>query len=202
MTQSLSQARAEELQGAVRKKYRTVSREPAGHFPYPVGRESALGLDYEPDWLEAVPGDIVDRFVGVGNPFSIRRPLPGERVLDLGCGCGLDVFVAATLVGARGRAVGVDLTPEMIERAQRLAADWPHGIVEFALCAAEELPFDDGTFDMVISNGVLNLVPDKGAAYAEAYRVLRPGGTFAVADLLVTESIPEEVLSSMDAWST
>jgi len=202
MAEPPSRVRAEEIQGAVREKYRLVSREPAGHFPYPVGRESALGLGYEPVWLDAVPGDIVDRFVGVGNPLGIRRPRAGERVLDLGCGCGLDVFVAAALVGESGRAVGVDLTPEMVAWAQRYAGACPDGNVAFLPCAAEDLPFEDGTFDLVISNGALNLVPDKGAAFAEAHRVLRAGGTFAVADLLVTESIPAEVLSSMDAWST
>ena len=202
MTEPLSRARTVELRDAIKEKYRGVAQKPGGHFPYPVGRASALSLGYESAWLDDVPRRVVDRFVGVGNPFRVRRPIPGESVLDLGCGCGMDVFVAARLVGPDGRAVGVDLTPEMIETAQQEAGDWPHGNAEFILGAVERLPFEDEAFDMVISNGALNLVPNKSAACSEAFRVLRAGGTFAVADLLVMESIPEDVLSNMDAWST
>ena len=202
MHEAQSPGRADARRDAVREKYRAVSREPTGQFPYPVGRESALGLGYEPAWMGAVPGEVVDRFVGAGNPFAVERPETGERVLDLGCGCGLDVFVAARFVGPRGRAVGIDLTPEMLAGAERAAAEWPLGNVELRVGDVEALPFGDGTFDRVISNGVLNLVPDKDAAFSEACRVLRPGGRFVVADLLVTETVPVEVLASLDAWST
>lgn len=198
----LSKERAEELRRAVTEKYRTVSSEPKGHFPYPVGRESALGLGYQPEWLEAIPAEVVDRFVGVGNPFRLRQPVKGEHVLDVGCGCGLDVYVATQLVGAEGRAVGLDLTAEMLQWASRFATDWPLGNVEFKEGTVGALPFQDDSFNMVISNGVLNLVPDKDVAFRELQRVLRPGGTFAAADLLVTDTIPQKVLSSMDAWST
>jgi SAM-dependent methyltransferase len=190
--------RAEELRRAVREKYREVSVQPEGPFPYPVGRASAVGLGYEPEWLEAVPADALERFVGVGNPFSVRRPERGARVLDLGCGSGVDVFVAAQLVGAEGRAVGVDLTPEMLAWARRHAT----GNVELHEAMIEDLPFPDASFDLAISNGALNLVPDKDAAFREIFRVLKPGGGFAVADLLVTTTVPEEVLKGLDAWST
>jgi ubiquinone/menaquinone biosynthesis C-methylase UbiE len=190
--------RAEELRRAVRDKYRSVSVEPRGPFPYPVGRESAVELGYDRAWLEAIPDDVVDRFVGVGNPFRVRRPERGARVLDLGCGSGLDVFVAARLVGAEGRAAGVDLTPEMLAWPRRHAA----GSAEFHEALIEALPFPDGSFTLAISNGALNLVPDKDAAFREIFRVLAPGGAFAVADLLVTATVPEEVLRGMDAWST
>jgi SAM-dependent methyltransferase len=189
---------ADELRRAVREKYRSVSVQPQGPFPYPVGRASAEGLGYELEWLEAVPDDVADRFVGVGNPFIVRRPESGQRVLDLGCGAGLDVFVAALLVGAEGRAAGVDLTPEMLEWPRKHAA----ANVEFHEGTVEALPFEDGSFDLAISNGALNLVPDKDAAFREIFRVLAPGGAFAVADLLVTSTVPEEVLKGMDAWST
>lgn len=189
---------ADELRRAVREKYRSVAQQPEGPFPYPVGRASALGLGYDPEWLEAVPDDVADRFVGVGNPFSIQRPERGARVLDLGCGSGLDVFVAAALVGAEGHAAGVDLTPEMLEWP------WQHAAAntEFHEASVEALPFEDHLFDLAISNGALNLVPDKDAAFKEIFRVLAPGGVFAVADLLVTSTVPEEVLKGMDAWST
>lgn len=202
MSEPLPDARAEELRAAVRGKYAEVSCEPTGQFPYPVGRESARGLGYAADWLVGIPDTVVDRFVGVGNPFRIRMPIVGERVLDLGCGCGLDVFVAGRLAGAEGRAVGIDLTPEMIADSQSVAATWPLQNVELRVGGIEALPFDEGSFDLVISNGVLNLVPDKDAAFSEAWRVLEPGGDFVAADLLVTETVPAEVLESLDAWST
>ena len=186
----------------VREKYSAVSREPAGKFSYPVGRESALGLGYAPEWLAQLPAEIVDRFVGVGNPFSIRKPRPGERVLDVGCGCGFDSFVASGLVGPEGRVVGLDLSPEMLAFAREALGTRPLPNIEFKDGSVEALPFEDGSFDLVISNGVLNLVPDKNAAFREIHRVLRPGGTLAAADLLVIESIPEEVLADSDAWST
>lgn len=191
-------AQADQLRQAVREKYRSVSVDPEGPFPYPVGRASALGLGYEAEWLDALPDDVLDRFVGVGNPFRIQRPEPGQSVLDLGCGAGLDVFVAAQLVGPRGRAVGVDLTPEMLAWPKQHAA----ANTEFHEGSVEALPFEDGSFDLAISNGALNLVPDKDAAFEEIFRVLAPGGVFAVADLLVTATVPEEVLAGLDAWST
>ncbi len=194
--------RTEDLHRAIKTKYRDVSTEPNGQFQYPVGRDSVLGLDYQPQWLQSIPAEVVDRFVGVGNPFQIQQPTPGQHVLDLGCGCGLDAYVAAHLVGATGRSVGLDMSSEMLTWAKQHAADWPLGNVEFKEGMIEALPFEDHSFDMVISNGVLNLVPDKDAAFQEIHRVLKPTGTFAAADLLVTETIPDEVLTSVDAWST
>jgi len=202
MNEPLPTARANELRDAVREKYRDVSRDPGERFPYPVGRESALGLGYEAAWLDAVPASIVDRFVGVGNPFRVDPPAPGDHVLDLGCGSGLDVLVAAQLVGAQGRVVGVDLTPEMIEGAELAAEDGSLGNIDLQVGDVETLPFEDGGFDLVFSNGVLNLVPDKDAAFREAWRVLKPGGRFVIADLLVTETVPQILLESLDAWST
>lgn len=183
--------RVRELHAAVRRRYASVAHCAEGQFPYPVGRASALQLGYEADWLARVPEAVLARFVGVGNPFAVRRPQPGERVLDLGCGCGLDLGVARQLVGPQGRAVGVDLTPEMLALADA-------GVQ----ARIEALPFADGAFDLALSNGVLNLVPDKAAAFAEIARVLRPGGALAAADLLVTDAIPDAVLASADAWST
>lgn len=196
----LPASRARALRQAIRGKYRGVARRPEGRFPYPVGRSSALRLGYTREWIDAAPAPVLRRFVGVGNPFRARRPRAGERVLDLGCGAGFDVFVAALLVGASGRAVGVDLTTEMVDLARRALRGTAHAEVRMA--GAERLPFEEASFDVVISNGVLNLVPDKGAAFSEAWRVLRPGGVFVAADLLVIADVPAEVLADMDAWST
>jgi SAM-dependent methyltransferase len=186
----------------VQEKYRLVSQHPTGHFRYPTGRESTVQLGYLPEWLEAVPPEVVDRFVGVGNPFSVRKPTAGTGVLDVGCGCGLDAFVAAGLVGPEGRAVGLDLSADMLRPAQEALATSRVRNLGFERGSVEVLPFEDASFDLVISNGAMNLVPDKDAAFREIHRVLKPGGTLAVADLLVVETIPEEVLADTDAWST
>jgi len=198
----LSPQRAAALRDEVRRTYRAVASQPEGLLPYPTGRASALRLGYPPAWLHTIPHQVVDRFVGVGNPFGIRKPATGEHVLDIGCGCGLDSFVAAALVGPEGRSVGLDLTVEMLDQARAAQANAGLGNLEFREGTVEALPFDDASFDQVISNGVLNLVPDKDAAFREIARVLRPGGVFAAADLLVTATIPEQVLSGIDAWST
>jgi arsenite methyltransferase len=194
--------RANELFAAVRQRYAAVAREPRGQFPYPVGLESLAGLGYAPAWISSVPPQLAARFVGVGNPFTIRLPRPGERVLDIGCGCGVDTLIAASLVGLTGRSVGLDATPEML--------DWPRSVgtvsdgcaPEFVQGSVENLPFEDCSFDVVISNGALNLAMDKDSAFGEIARVLGPGGEMVVADLIVRETIPEELLASMDAWST
>lgn len=118
MSERPTHQHSEKLRVAVRTTYAEVACDPTGRFPYPVGRQGALGLGYERTWLERIPASVLNRFVGVGNPFAVERPAVGERVLDLGCGCGFDAFVAAQLVGETGRVVGVDLTPEMVAIAQ------------------------------------------------------------------------------------
>lgn len=185
--------RGDEIRAGVRERYRQVAVRPEGHFAYPVGRTGVLRLGYEPEWIDSAPPGMLDRFVGVGSPFSVERPRPGDRVLDLGCGAGLDVHVAGRLVGPGGRAVGVDLSREMLRHGTGLR------LVQGDI---EHLPFGDAAFDLVTSNGVLNLVPDKDRAFREIRRVLRPGGILAAADLLVTGAVDPEVPAGMDAWST
>ena len=194
--------RAAGLRSAVKEKYRAVAHEPTGRFPYPVGRESLEQLGYKKEWLARVPPEVVARFVGVGNPFCIRPVQRGERMLDIGCGCGLDSFVAAMLVGPEGRVAGLDLTEEMLTWARTAQAAAGVANLSFYEGSAEALPFEDEAFDVVLSNGVLNLIPDKDAALREITRVLRPDGILAAADLVVVETLPEQTLCSMDAWST
>jgi SAM-dependent methyltransferase len=197
-----SRERAEEIHNAIQTKYQKVARSPQGIFAYPIGAEGALKLGYDPAWLELVPTTAVTRFVGVGNPFSIRMPKPGDRILDAGCGCGFDTFIASALAGAAGKAAGIDVSADMLAIAQSAAKGFQSGNVEFVKGTIEQLPFDNGYFDFVLSNGVLNLVPDKEKAFKEIARVLRPEGALVAADLLVMEEIPPEVLASTDAWST
>ncbi|MCC6737734.1 MAG: methyltransferase domain-containing protein [Planctomycetia bacterium] len=187
------------LRAAVKSKYRRAARRISGLFPYETGRRGALARGYDPAWLRAVPHAALARFAGVGTPFALCGPRPGDRVLDAGCGAGTDVFVAARMCGS---AAGVDLTPAMLAVARRAARGWKGGRVEFRAASVERLPFPDASFDLVLSNGALNLVPDKDAAFREIHRVLRPGGRFVAADLLVVASIPRRVLADMDAWST
>jgi SAM-dependent methyltransferase len=190
------------IREAVRAKYRAVAAGPAGHFPYPVGREGLARLGYLPGWLAPVPAPLLDGFAGIGNPFGLRLPARGERVLDAGCGAAVDAFVAAHLVGPSGRVAGADLSAEMLAAPRREAARSGPRNLHLLQADLESLPFPDGSFDLVLSNGSLNLVPGKEAAYGELARVLRPGGMLAAADLAVVETIPGEVLRDMDAWST
>jgi arsenite methyltransferase len=198
----LSPERAEEIRAAVKARYRKIKESPEGFFSYQVGEASALGLGYLPEWLRLVSSDVVSRFVGVGNPFRIRTPKTDDCILDAGCGCGLDTFIAAGIAGSSGKAVGIDFTPELLVYPREAAKLFQSGNVEFLGGSLEHLPFERNSFDMVISNGVLNLLPDKRTGFMEIARVLRPGGALICADLLLIETIPEEILATADAWST
>jgi SAM-dependent methyltransferase len=190
------------LQQRLLERYARVAERPEACFPYPIGRASAEALRYPVALLDEVPARCVERFVGIGNPLRSRPPRTGERVLDLGCGAGLDTIHAARLVGGGGRVVGLDRSPAMLAHAIGTIGDEMPTRPMFVVGDAARLPCSSASFDIVTSNGALNLVFDKGAAFAELARVLRPGGTLTVADVLVVDSVPPEVLASLDAWST
>jgi SAM-dependent methyltransferase len=188
----------EELDRHIAQMYRDVANEAGRDLHFPTGRPLAEALGYPADLLDRLPAGAVDAFAGVGYHLGLARLLPGERVLDLGSGSGMDVFAAAAQVGAGGSVTGVDITPEQLARSERLRRD---GHVSFRRARIEELPFDDGSFDAVISNGVINLSPDKRRAFAEAARVLRPGGRLALADIVTERQIAARTTSQPDLWA-
>ena len=181
------------IRQGIAEKYRKVAVSPQGLFKYPTGEQSALALGYSRDLLRAIPLAVRERFVGVGNPFALGAIQPGEAVLDLGCGAGFDAFVAAQLVGPAGRVVGIDLSPEMLAMAESGLKERDFPNVEFQVAQVEVLPFPDASFDVALSNGVLNLIPDKPKALGEVFRVLRPGGRLQACDIgLVGDRVPPD----------
>jgi arsenite methyltransferase len=188
------------LKSEIRKTYASVSREPETDFMFPTGRAWAEDLGY-PDELANVPETAAESFAGVANPFSLGRLEPGERVLDLGSGAGTDSLVAAQMVGERGHVTGVDMTPEMLAKARTAAAAMPAANVEFIESEAEHLPFASETFDVVISNGVIDLIPDKDAVFSELFRVLVPGGRIQVADVTIQNPVSAEGRRNIDLWT-
>ena len=189
------------LRQLVRDKYREVATAPGGPYHFHTGRPLAARLGYDPAVVASMPEIAVRSFAGVGNPFSLRPLDLGASVVDVGSGAGFDSFVAAAHVGADGRVVGVDMTPEMLAAARAGTADqWPDN-VEFREGLAEDLPVEDGWADVVISNGVINLCPDKRAVFAEIRRVLRPGGWLQFADIANGRPVPPEALRDIDLWT-
>jgi SAM-dependent methyltransferase len=190
----------ETLKCAIRKTYANVAAEPDTDFRFPTGRAWARDLSY-PAELERVPDAAAESFAGVANPFSLGRLEPGERVLDLGCGAGTDSLVAAQMVGPTGHVTGIDMTTEMLAKARGAAAELGIANVEFREGEAEQLPFPDGSFDVVISNGVVDLIPDKDAVFAELHRVLAPGGRIQIADVTIQRPVSEEGRRNIDLWT-
>ena len=189
------------LRDQVRDKYREVAVDPHRTFHFHVGRVNAARLGYEPDVVDALSGRAVESFAGVGNPFSLRRLQPGEHVVDVGSGAGLDSFVAAVQVGDTGFVVGVDMTPEMLKKSRATAEALGFAQVEFCEGLAEDLPVEDGWADAVISNGVINLCADKQAVFHEIHRVLKPGGWLQFADIANGRPVPPEALRDIDLWT-
>jgi arsenite methyltransferase len=188
------------LREEIRKTYAAVSTQPDVEFIFPTGRKWAEDLGY-PELLANVPESATESFAGVANPFSLGPIEEGADVLDVGSGAGTDSLVAAQMVGSEGTVTGIDMTPEMLEKARSAAAEMGLRNVTFVEADAERLPFDDGSFDVVISNGVIDLVPDKDAVFSEIFRVLRPGGRIQVADVTIQRPVSEEGKRNIDLWT-
>jgi arsenite methyltransferase len=190
-----------ELQATVKARFAAVAVSPGQEKKFPVGPASAKKLGYDPTEIDALPPSVTESFCGVGNPLGLGEVLPGQTVLDLGSGPGMDSLLAARRVGPTGQVVGVDLCPEMVEKARRNADLLGLRNVEFVLAGVEKVPLPDGSVDLVISNGVFNLCPDKPRVLAEAYRVLRPDGRLQMADILLEEGVTPEEVARKGSWS-
>ena len=192
---------AAELREKVRSKYREVATDPNGDHHFHTGRFLAQRLGYDEALLASLPDSAVESFAGVANPFSLRSLGVGERIVDVGSGAGFDCFVAARAVGPTGAVVGIDMTAEMLAKSRATARALGLDHVEFREGLAEKMPVADGWADAVISNGVVNLCPDKRAVFGEIQRVLRPGGWLQFADIANGAPVPASAVANVDLWT-
>ncbi len=203
MVQSISTPKVdtESLRDAIREEYAEVAANPEKGYHFHTGRPLAKLLGYNETWVDAVPESAVESFAGTGNPFSLGELEAGAHVVDMGSGAGFDSLIAARMVGPDGQVVGVDMTPEMLEKSRAAAAEAGLAQLEIREGYIESLPIPDGWADVVISNGVVNLCPDKQAVFGEMYRVLKPGGRIQIADIMVRNAVPEEAKGDIDLWT-
>ncbi|MEJ2205966.1 MAG: methyltransferase domain-containing protein [Gemmatimonadota bacterium] len=188
------------LRLAIQEEYSAVACTPEQGFHFHTGRPHALRLGYKEHWLDGIPEGAVESFAGTGNPFSLGEIGRGDQVVDVGCGAGIDSLIASRMVGPEGNVVGIDMTRAMLDKARDGAAAVGMTNVEFRQGFGEDLPVPDGWADVVISNGVMNLMPDKRQAFSELHRVLRPGGRLQIADILVQKPVSEGAKQNIDLW--
>lgn len=201
MKNQLTSQDRKRIEEGIRGKYTKVSDSPEGLFQYPTGRAGLEALDYDSELIQALPDSAVASYCGVGNPFTLGVIRKGEAVLDIGCGAGIDTIVAAMMVGPEGSVAGIDMVPEMLARARENLRMTDLKNVIFEEAYGEKLPFADGGFDVVISNGVFNLIPDKAKALSEVVRVLKPGGRLMMADQILVGELPSEIKARVASWA-
>jgi arsenite methyltransferase len=192
----------EELEAKVKDMYRHVAKQPQDRFHFELGAPVAIRAGYDAERLADVPSGAVESFAGVGYFFDLADLQTGESVVDLGSGSGMDAFYAAGLVGPTGHVYGVDFTQEQLDKARRIANDAGLAHVEFREGRIEALPLADASVDCVISNGVINLCPDKKAVFTEAARVLKPGGRLAIADIISEQALKDSIVCNADLWAS
>ena len=201
MNPVLTDSDTKKIQRAINKKYKRVAKNPAGLFSYPTGRAGLEALQYPPERIKSLPEAVTESYCGVGNPFALGPLNQGEAVLDIGCGAGVDALLAAMEIGPTGSVTGIDIVTEMLKGAQANLALTDLQNVTFEQAAAENLPFANQNFNVVISNGAFNLVPDKSKAFSEAYRVLKPAGRLIIADQILIAELPKEKNEIIKSWS-
>ncbi|MBW3633615.1 MAG: methyltransferase domain-containing protein [Chloroflexi bacterium] len=189
------------LRSAIQEEYAEVAACPLKGFHFHTGRFLADRLGYPAERIDQLPEPVVESFAGVGNPFSWDDLKPGETVVDLGSGAGFDTVLAAQMAGPAGRVIGVDMTPAMLAKARQNAELLGLNNVELRESYLEELPVADATADVIISNGVINLCPDKATVLAEAFRVLKPGGRLQIADIIVAKAVPDSAKQDIGLWT-
>jgi len=200
-TQADALPELDRLRQAIQEEYAVVATDPSRGFHFHTGRRLARMLGYEEAWLAGVTETAIESFAGTGNPFRLGELKPGERVVDVGCGAGIDSLIAANWVGPGGQVIGVDMTPAMLAKARHAATEAGLANVEFREGYGEALPVPDGWADVVISNGVLNLMPDKAQVLQEMARVLKPTGRLQIGDILVQKAVPESAKRQIDLWT-
>ena len=189
------------LRKAIQDEYQEVAEHPDKGFHFHTGRRLTQIVGYKDEWFTGVSERAIETFAGTGNPFAMGELREGERVVDVGSGGGIDSLVAACMVGPTGQVIGVDMTPAMLDRARAAAKESGLENVEFREAYMEDLPVPDDWATVVISNGVLNLTPDKQKTLGEMFRVLRPGGRLQIADILVSRAVPEAAKKKIDLWT-
>lgn len=198
---STTDLNVETLRLEIRKEYTDVALNPEKGFHFHTGRPLAEMLGYDESRVDSLPESAIESFAGTGNPFKLGDIKPGDHVVDVGCGSGFDSLIAAHLVGSEGHVMGVDMTLEMLQKAQDAANETGLDNLEFREAYAESLPVADSWADVVISNGVVNLCPDKPAVFREMHRVLKPGGRIQIGDILVQRAVPDSAKQNIDLWT-
>lgn len=199
-SENLKDMSAADIKRAVSAKYSQVALTPGAKFNFPVGRAFAESVGYTPDLLDTLPASMGESFTGAGNPQPYADPRPGETVLDLGCGAGLDLYLYAKAVGLMGKVYGLDMSEAMIAKAKKNLASLDIGNVEFLCAPADAIPLSDASVDLVTANGIFNLSPNKDAVMREVYRVLKPGGRTVFAEIVLKSALPEEIRKDINDW--